>query len=157
MKTKKGLHFKLRPVNTGCLLSLGGHVHCLAWRDGLLWCRPQFLAHKFIGQDQNNRSSASARNVMLRRGVVFFVLERDFTHNRSAVEWISVCYWSGRLAFDTRSGQTKDYKNWYSQLSCLMFSIKKDSAKPPPCVANRWAGGSLTGRPKGPFTVSGPR
>ena len=24
--------------------------------------------------------------------------------------------------FDSRSGQTKDYKLWYSQLSCLTFS-----------------------------------
>ena len=29
--------------------------------------------------------------------------------------------------------------------------------KPPPCVVDRWAGGSLTRRPKGPFAVSWPR
>ena len=34
----------------------------------------------------------------------------------------SMCYWSGRLGFDSRSDQTKDYKNWYSQVSCLPFS-----------------------------------
>ena len=51
----------------------------------------------------------------------------------------------------------KNYKNWYSQLSCLTFSIKRDSVKPPPCVVDRWAGGSLTRRPKGPFAVSWPR
>ena len=28
---------------------------------------------------------------------------------------------------------------------------------PPPCVVDRWAGGSLTRRPKGPFAVSWPR
>ena len=27
----------------------------------------------------------------------------------------------------------------------------------PPCVVDRWAGGSLTRRPKGPFAVSWPR
>ena len=40
--------------------------------------------------------------------------------------------------------QTKDHKNWYSQLPCLTFSIKKDSVKPPPCLVDRWAGGNLT-------------
>ena len=29
--------------------------------------------------------------------------------------------------------------------------------KPPLCVVDRWAGGSLTRRPKGPFAVSWPR
>ena len=29
--------------------------------------------------------------------------------------------------------------------------------KPPPCVADRWVGGSLTRRPKGSFAVSYPR
>ena len=29
--------------------------------------------------------------------------------------------------------------------------------KPPPCVVDRWAGGSLTRRPKSPFAVSWPR
>ena len=32
-----------------------------------------------------------------------------------------------------RSGQMKDNKNWYSQLFCLTYSIKRDSVKPPPC------------------------
>ena len=36
------------------------------------------------------------------------------------------------------------------QLPCLTFSIMK----PPPCVVDRWAGGSLTRRPKRPFVVS---
>ena len=40
---------------------------------------------------------------------------------------------------------------------CLTFSIKRDSVKPPPCVVDRSAGGSLTRRPKGPFAVSWPR
>ena len=48
-------------------------------------------------------------------------------------------------------------KNWYSQLSCLTLSIKRDSAKPPPCVVDRLTGGSLTRRPKGPFAVSWPK
>ena len=32
-------------------------------------------------------------------------------------KWMNECYWNGRLGFDSRSGQTKHYKNWYSQLS----------------------------------------
>ena len=31
-----------------------------------------------------------------------------------------------------------NYTNWYSQLPCLTFSIKRDSVKPPPCVVDRW-------------------
>ena len=57
-------------------------------------------------------------------------------------------------AIDSPSGQTKDYKDWYSQLPCLTFSNQRDSVKPPPCVVDRWAGGSLTRRPKGTFAVS---
>ena len=56
--------------------------------------------------------------------------------------------------FDSWSGQIKDYKTWYSQLSCLTFSNYRDSVEPPPCVVDRWAGGSLTRRPKSPFAVS---
>ena len=41
-----------------------------------------------------------------------------------------------------------DYKNWYSQLPCLTFSIKRDGMKPPPLVVHKSAGGSLTRRPK---------
>ena len=41
-----------------------------------------------------------------------------------------------------------DYKNWYSQLPCLTFSIKRDGMKPPPRVVHKSAGGSLTRRPK---------
>ena len=81
-----------------------------------------------------------------------------YESNRSVVEWIErLLLKRYRLGFDSRSGQTKDYKNWYSQLSCLTFSIKRNSVKPPPCVVDRWAGGSLTRRPKGPFAVSWPR
>ena len=40
---------------------------------------------------------------------------------------------------------------------CLTFSNQRDCVKPPPCVVDRWAGGSLTRRPKGPFAVSWPR
>ena len=40
----------------------------------------------------------------------------------------------------------------------IKFGIHSFSAvKPPPCVVDRWAGGSLTRRPKGPFAVSWPR
>ena len=31
------------------------------------------------------------------------------------------------------------------------------SVKPSPCVVEKWAGGSLTRRPKGPLAVSWPR
>ena len=37
-------------------------------------------------------------------------------------------------------------KNWHLQLSCLTFSIKKDSVKPSPCVVSRSTGGSLNGK-----------
>ena len=36
----------------------------------------------------------------------------------------SICYWNGRLKFDSRSDQTKNHKTWYSQLFCLTFSNK---------------------------------
>ena len=42
------------------------------------------------------------------------------------------------LSFDSRSGQTKHYKDLYSQLPCLTFSNKRDCVKPPPCVVDRW-------------------
>ena len=32
--------------------------------------------------------------------------------------------------------------------------MKRDSVKPPACVEDSWAGGSLTRRPKGPFAVA---
>ena len=51
----------------------------------------------------------------------------------------------------------KTIKNWYSQLPRLTFSSKRDCVKPPPCLVDRWAGGSLTQRSKGPFAVSWPR
>ena len=41
------------------------------------------------------------------------------------VEWIEGLLLKGWLRFDSRSGQTNDYKNSYSQLSCMMFSNKK--------------------------------
>ena len=36
----------------------------------------------------------------------------------------NVCFWIGRLGLDSESGQTNDFKNCYSQLPCLTFSIK---------------------------------
>ena len=36
----------------------------------------------------------------------------------------SVCLLSCRLGFDSESGQTNDFKNWYSQLPYLTLSIK---------------------------------
>ena len=68
---------------------------------------------------------------------------------KSTDQWLSgysLCYWSDRPGFDSQSGQTKDYKNWYSQLSCFTFSIKRDSVKPTPCVADRWQLDSKTER-----------
>ena len=61
---------------------------------------------------------------------------------------------SATEAVDSRSGKTIDYKNWYLQLSCLTFSIKKKSVKLPSCMVDRWADGSLTRRPKGPYMLS---
>ena len=62
-----------------------------------------------------------------------------------------------RLWFDSWLSQSKHYTKWYSQLPCLAFSHTRDSVKPPPCVVDRWAGGSLTRKPKDPFAVSWPR
>ena len=59
---------------------------------------------------------------------------------------MSVCYWNGRLWFDSRSGQTKDYKNCDSLLPCLMFSCKKDNLKPPPYTVDQWQLDSKTKR-----------
>ena len=42
------------------------------------------------------------------------------------------------------------------QFRCLTFSIERDSVKLLPCVADRWAGGSLTRKPKVPFAVFSP-
>ena len=70
---------------------------------------------------------------------------------------MSVCYWNCRFGFDSRSGHTKDYKNWYSQLICLTFGIERDNVKPPSCVVDKWAGGSLIRRPKVPFAVPWPK
>ena len=54
------------------------------------------------------------------------------------------------------TGKSTDYKNCYSQLPFLTFSRKR-IVKFPPCVVDRWAGGSLTRRWKGPFAVFWPR
>ena len=44
----------------------------------------------------------------------------------SVLEWIERLLLKQRLGSDSQSGQTKDYKIWYSQtLSCLTFSNKK--------------------------------
>ena len=57
----------------------------------------------------------------------------------SVVEWIEHLQLKrGRIGFDSRSGQTKDYKNWYSQQSLLDSQQSKKSVKPPPCVVNSW-------------------
>ena len=40
--------------------------------------------------------------------------------------------------------------------SLLVVQQSKGSVKPPTCVVDRWAGGSLTQRPKGLFAVSWP-
>ena len=40
-------------------------------------------------------------------------------------------------SYDFRSGQPKDYKKWYSQLSWLTFSVKKKSVKSQPCMVER--------------------
>ena len=53
---------------------------------------------------------------------------------------------------------TLHYQNWYLPLPCAGGSvIKGNSAQPPPCEVDRWVGGSLTRRQKGPFAVSWPR
>ena len=41
------------------------------------------------------------------------------------------------------------------QLLCLTFNNERNSVKPPSCVVDRWAGGSLTRRPKRPSLSCG--
>ena len=77
MKTKKsikGLHLKLRPVDTGRLLPFGaqfslggGDVHCLAGRDGILWCEFQFVPTNSGAKTRKKRSSS--QNLRLCLGV----------------------------------------------------------------------------------------
>ena len=53
----------------------------------------------------------------------------------------SVYISNDRLGFDSRTGQTQNYKNWYSQFPCLTFSNYRDGVKPQPCVValvDRW-------------------
>ena len=64
--------------------------------------------------------------------------------NQLVVKWIKDLILSARLGFDSWLGQTKNYKNWYSQLPCLTYSIIRDKVKHPMYVADRWAIGSLT-------------
>ena len=40
--------------------------------------------------------------------------------------------------------KSKTIKIGICSFSCLTFGIERDSVKPPPCVVDRWAGGSLT-------------
>ena len=47
--------------------------------------------------------------------------------------------------------------HWYSQILCLTFNVKRDSAKPPRGMVNSWTGGSLTRKLKYPFSVFWPR
>ena len=53
--------------------------------------------------------------------------------------------------------ESKTIKLVFIAFPAWRAAIKRDSVKPPPCVVNRWAGGSLTRRLKGPFAVSWPR
>ena len=51
------------------------------------------------------------------------LLHTSFNSSDGRVVW-SVCLLSCRLGFNSESGQTNDFKNWYSQLPCLTLSIK---------------------------------
>ena len=70
-------------------------------------------------------------------------------------------WWSGQSDCNKTvdSGSISGRSNQRQQklvftLSCLTFTNQRDSVKPPLCVVDRWAGGSLTRRPKSPFAVS---
>ena len=80
----------------------------------------------------------------------FFVIETLVQNQHLADQWssgYSVCYLLNQLArVRFPSSQTEGNKNWFSA-SLLDFQQQKESvrtAKPQPCVVNRWAGGSLT-------------
>ena len=52
-----------------------------------------------------------------------------------------------------RVGSNQAFKNWYTQFTCLAFSIKRVSVKPLPCAIDRRARGSLTSRPQHYFAI----
>ena len=60
-------------------------------------------------------------------------LEYDWTNTKTPTGQSSggcTVYCSkGRFRFDSRSGQTKRYKNWYSQILHLTFCIKKEQCQ----------------------------
>ena len=76
----------------------------------------------------------------------------DFAKHFETVQWSSgksVCYWNGRLGFDSRLGQTNDY---------LVPLLERLALKETVWSLHRvwYAGGSLTQRTKGSFAVSWP-
>ena len=66
---------------------------------------------------------------------------------RSVVKKIA----SATVTFDSPASQVKEC-SWYPRLFCLTFNNKKESVKPTQCAVDRWESGSLTSRPKSPFT-----
>ena len=74
----------------------------------------------------------------------------DFVESAVCCTSFIVCCTVTRAGFPVGSNQ--DYKNWYSQLFCLTFIIR-DNVKPPPCVVDKWTGGSLTRSLKGNKSV----
>ena len=67
-----------------------------------------------------------------------------FIFSATVVEWIERLPLKRQtlVQFSIRSNQR--LKKWYSPLSCLMFNSIGGNVKPPSCVQDRWAGGSLT-------------
>ena len=66
--------------------------------------------------------SACSREIFDQCSQIFF----DWLHSDYSVfEWIGRLLLKRFTRFDSRSSQTKNYKNWYSQLSFLTFSNQK--------------------------------
>ena len=77
----------------------------------------------------------------------------QYNVNRSVVKRIKRMLQKGTLGFHFRSSQTKHYKNWYSQLPCLTFSIKKEQCEASTLCGRQVDICNLTQTPKVPYCL----
>ena len=86
------------------------------------------------------------------RSIIYFLYLQLF--KQSVVKWIELLLLKRYTRFDSRSRQTKKYINISIYIFHAGRSALKDSVKLPPCVVDKWVGGSLTQSPKSLFSVS---
>ena len=74
----------------------------------------------------NENSSVNVGQTLANRLLIFHYFSAIHTQFNSSDGRVvrSVCLLSCRIGFDSESGQTNDFKNWYSQLPCLTLSIE---------------------------------